>query len=462
AGQATEIYAIEVDATETGTNVYLRTDGPVRDYKYNSIAAGSGRPDRIYVDLKNVADRGDLAPLTHVGTVLEKIRVSQRSGGIRIVLDSGLDELFEYNISEQPDGLLITIEEPAVVEEIIAGVIAGLAPEEEKPVPSVINTKKKKKVKLTEPLQEEFGETGYSNKRFSVNFYKIDLHNVFRIIGEFTGKNIVVAEDVGGFLTLQLDDVPWDFALDIIMNLKGLQKNEQFNTIVISKSGAFVWPKMITEYLSFKKYMPEQEIDPDVIEGMHEQKEARDMISRARAMIENKTFAQALPLLEAAYERWPENAQLANQIASLCLVNLGMNLKAVHYAKFALAMDSEDSNAALMAAIASANMEKADEAKDFFSMAVASDEPSREALTSYAAFLEINEDFGQALNLLERYEELFGDTMDTIVARARIYDKTGKADKAVAEYRTALLSGYEIPTDLKRYIQERVAVAKQK
>ncbi|MCK5339611.1 MAG: hypothetical protein KAJ60_00990, partial [Desulfobulbaceae bacterium] len=157
-----------------------------------------------------------------------------------------------------------------------------------------------------------------------------------------------------------------------------------------------------------------------------------------------------------------ENAQLANQIASLCLVNLGMNLKAVHYAKFALAMDSEDSNAALMAAIASANMEKADEAKDFFSMAVASDEPSREALTSYAAFLEINEDFGQALNLLERYEELFGDTMDTIVARARIYDKTGKADKAVAEYRTALLSGYEIPTDLKRYIQGRVAVAKQK
>ncbi len=62
----------------------------------------------------------------------------------------------------------------------------------------------------------DFALAGYTEQRISVDFYKIDLHNVFRLIGEISGRNIVVDEKVNGSLTLALNDVPWDFVLDVI------------------------------------------------------------------------------------------------------------------------------------------------------------------------------------------------------------------------------------------------------
>ncbi|MDX1775602.1 MAG: AMIN domain-containing protein, partial [Desulfobulbales bacterium] len=73
------------------------------------------------------------------------------------------------------------------------------------------------------PVLEDFEYAGYEKQPITVDFYKIDLHNVFRLFGEISGMNIVIAEGVGGTLTLALDNVPWDFVLDVILNLKNLQ-----------------------------------------------------------------------------------------------------------------------------------------------------------------------------------------------------------------------------------------------
>ncbi|RWX52423.1 AMIN domain-containing protein [Candidatus Electrothrix marina] len=94
----------------------------------------------------------------------------------------------------------------------------------------------------------------------SVDFYKIDLHNVFRMLREITGKNIVIAGGVSGNLTLALTDVPWQFALDIILNLKDLAKMERDNTIVIyPKDKEFFWPKQEDEGIDIK-------VDNDIID----------------------------------------------------------------------------------------------------------------------------------------------------------------------------------------------------
>ena len=53
---------------------------------------------------------------------------------------------------------------------------------------------------------------------------------------------------------------------------------------------------------------------------------------------------------------------------------------------------------------------------------------------------------------------LYGDSLDTMISRARILDKEGNSEKAVAEYRAILLSGYQLPADLKRYIKGRLAL----
>ncbi|MCD4677965.1 MAG: hypothetical protein K8S18_18525, partial [Desulfobacula sp.] len=69
--------------------------------------------------------------------------------------------------------------------------------------------------------------------KISVDLFKVDLHNVFRLLGQVSGKNIVVDESVKGTITLALENVPWTFVLDVIKNLKELDSIERHNTIMI-------------------------------------------------------------------------------------------------------------------------------------------------------------------------------------------------------------------------------------
>jgi len=313
--------------------------------------------------------------------------------------------------------------------------------------------------------------SGYGAELISVDFFKIDLHNVFRLIGDISGLNIVVDEGVKGSLTLALHDVPWDFVLDVVLNLKDLQKVERFNTVLIlPKDKALEWPERAVDKLDFKadeKMVVEESGAKQ--EGLtvkarlsvpKTEVEAKKLIRQANTKMEAKDYEAALKLYEQAAGLWPENSQLANQVSSLCLVNLGMNAKAVHYAKQALRNTSDDTRAALHAAIGLANMDQKADAQRYFEQAIAGDRPSRAALLSYAAFQEQSGDESGAVKTLLIYAEVHGDTIETMVSRARIFDKIGESAKAVEQYRTILLSGYALPVDLKRYVEGRVAAAR--
>ncbi|MEA2085378.1 MAG: energy transducer TonB, partial [Thermodesulfobacteriota bacterium] len=318
------------------------------------------------------------------------------------------------------------------------------------------------------PVHDAFTEAGFTRQRITMDFFKIDIHNVFRLFGEISGLNIVVSEGVGGSLTLALDDVPWDFALDIILNLKDLEKEERFNTIVISpKNKDFSWPKPPLRALSIQEdkdvkissekitVMRQKETSPNIMA-------AKKLIHQAKGLDRKKNFNKALELYEEAFSKWPENVQLANRIASLCLVRLNMNAKAVHYSKAALLIEPDNKDAALQAAIGLANMKKFQAARGYFKQTIQAAPPAGEALISYAAFCEEDSAIDMALELLGKHEKLYGDSMETMVAKARLYDKKGDEQKAVEEYQAVLLSGFEIPEDLKQYIKGRIALAEQK
>ncbi|MBU1357364.1 MAG: type IV pilus secretin PilQ [Gammaproteobacteria bacterium] len=68
---------------------------------------------------------------------------------------------------------------------------------------------------------------GYSGEKLSLNFQNIEIRSLLQVIADFTNFNIVTSDSVTGSLTLRLKDVPWDQALDIIMQAKnlGLRKN---------------------------------------------------------------------------------------------------------------------------------------------------------------------------------------------------------------------------------------------
>ncbi len=80
----------------------------------------------------------------------------------------------------------------------------------------------------------ERARTKYTGDRLSLNFQEIEIRSVIAILAEFTGQNVVAGDDVTGTITLKLDDVPWDEALDFIMMTKDLGKYETGNVTLIS------------------------------------------------------------------------------------------------------------------------------------------------------------------------------------------------------------------------------------
>jgi len=75
---------------------------------------------------------------------------------------------------------------------------------------------------------------GYKGERLSLNFQNVEVRAVLQVIADFTGLNIITSDTVGGNLTLRLKDVPWDQALDIILQSKGLDMRKTGNVVWIA------------------------------------------------------------------------------------------------------------------------------------------------------------------------------------------------------------------------------------
>jgi len=73
----------------------------------------------------------------------------------------------------------------------------------------------------------------YGGEKLSLNFQDIPVRSVLQILGDFTNLNIVASDTVGGNVTLRLNDVPWDQALDLVLKAKNLGKRQEGNIIQI-------------------------------------------------------------------------------------------------------------------------------------------------------------------------------------------------------------------------------------
>ncbi|WP_460841085.1 type IV pilus secretin PilQ [Noviherbaspirillum agri] len=93
------------------------------------------------------------------------------------------------------------------------------------------------------------GTQGYRGERLSLNFQNVEVRAVLQVIADFTGLNIITSDTVSGNLTLRLKDVPWDQALDIVMQAKGLD---------MRKNGSVLWIAPKDELLTKEKLELEQ------------------------------------------------------------------------------------------------------------------------------------------------------------------------------------------------------------
>ncbi len=85
-----------------------------------------------------------------------------------------------------------------------------------------------------EIAQREEEEPEYEGERLSLNFQDIEVRSVLQLLADFTDLNIVVTDSVTGNLTLRLHNVPWDQALDIILQTRGLDKRRTNNVIYVA------------------------------------------------------------------------------------------------------------------------------------------------------------------------------------------------------------------------------------
>lgn len=116
---------------------------------------------------------------------------------------------------------------------------------------------------------------GYSGEKLSLNFQNIEVRSLLQVIADFTNFNIVTSDTVTGSLTLRLKDVPWDQALQIIMEAKGLG---------MRKTGTVLW------------IAPKDEID-DRLKKDYEAVQAIQKLEPLRTQAFQMNYAKAVDMI---------------------------------------------------------------------------------------------------------------------------------------------------------------------
>jgi len=89
----------------------------------------------------------------------------------------------------------------------------------------------KPQVRSSSPIDDK---KEYTGERLTLNFQDIETRAVLQLLADTSGQNIVVSDSVQGNVTLRLQNVPWDQALDIVLRTKGLDKRRQDNVIIVA------------------------------------------------------------------------------------------------------------------------------------------------------------------------------------------------------------------------------------
>lgn len=182
---------------------------PIKDIDFR---LGDGNTGRVIVDLPNNQVGVDVRQ--QGGSLLVEFTRSRLPDGLRRRLDvADFNTPVQFvNTQQIGDRVRMTIEPKGDWEHS--------AYQSDNQFVVEVRARKVDPTKLTQGV-------GYSGEKLSLNFQNIEIRSLLQVIADFTNFNIVTSDSVTGALTLRLKDVPWDQALDIIMQAKnlGMRKN---------------------------------------------------------------------------------------------------------------------------------------------------------------------------------------------------------------------------------------------
>ncbi|MDR6712557.1 type IV pilus assembly protein PilQ [Pseudomonas hunanensis] len=76
--------------------------------------------------------------------------------------------------------------------------------------------------------------TSYEGEPLSLNFQDVEVRSILQILADYAGINLVVSDTVSGNITLRLEQVPWDQALDLVLRSKGLARHQEGNVLLVA------------------------------------------------------------------------------------------------------------------------------------------------------------------------------------------------------------------------------------
>ena len=198
-----------------------------------------------YIDLKNVkvGKGGDVRVLVKLG---EEAPYETAKEGREIFVDIKEKTKKTEAKTQVPPPEVKKEEVAEVKKEVVKQ--GDEVKKEEKPAPEMKNQEVKaaekpmpptpivKKVKVEEEKKvfEGAPQKVYTGRKLSLDFKDADIKNILRLIAEVSNLNIIVADEVTGKITMRLVDVPWDQALDIILQSKRLDKRQVGNVVRIA------------------------------------------------------------------------------------------------------------------------------------------------------------------------------------------------------------------------------------
>jgi len=249
--------ALQSVRTEGG-KVVLALDGQVARLEILELA----NPPRLALDLHGVvrAPKG-MVPLRGA---FSQARFGKDAGKVRVVLDA-TGALPAVQVKRVPAGLVIAprtapagqvaaapaaqaSRDPAAARLAVPPRAVATAPVPSAPAVAPAPADPPAVVEQSEPAAAGFSGTApayaasgvpqrreYTGRRITLEFHDIEIRNLLRLIADVSKKNIVVADDVTGRVTVSLKNVPWDQALELVLKTKGLDKEEMGNVIRIAK-----------------------------------------------------------------------------------------------------------------------------------------------------------------------------------------------------------------------------------
>lgn len=422
---------------------------------------GMRSPARFVIDLEDSNLGQDVPGSIDVqGPVVSGIKTTTSGNRVRIVLaSSNSDRLFHCTMHDLEGKVIVKCWMPKEVDESSADALRMYS--QEIPAPNVLPQRDLNEIfgwpEKEEGEQEEKQEKKlekYTGEKITLDFYKTELHNVFRLFAEMSGKNIIIDDQVKGELTLALKEVPWDSAMDLVLDLKDLVKEEKLGTFIIKPK-----PEQAASgkgQLEVKKFSEEILQPARLIRQKKEDRQlAQDLIINAHNLEAMGKRKEALALYGKAYDLWKDNFDLIMKGAYLHYT-MGSYAKSYYMAGQALRLNSKSSEAALYAALSAGKIGKTDDAIQLYELAINARPQIPEAFYNYALFLKKQGDNPGARSVYQRHEKVFGPSVEVRMALAGLHEMQGNSVKACNAYKEIQKAGFPMDNKTKHVVLKKI------